>query len=1178
MRWFLLLLVLLLGSAPGAEAQRVVPGDSLLVHRDTLRLDAQQPFRLRPFVRPGTLELRAGSVALDTSAYRVAWTEGLLWLVAVPPPVPYLVATYQTWPFDLQPVYRQRGTVRVDEADSAGVLRVVEERPADAPPPDPFGNSRLQRSGSLTRGVLAGSNRDVNIESGLRLQLEGEVIDGVNLRAVLTDENTPILAEGTTQRLSEFDRVYIEVTGQAAEARLGDVDLNLRGTELAQLTRKVQGATALARVPGAGDWWQGGTVVAAGAAPRGQYRVQEFQPIEGVQGPYRLEGQFGEPYILVVPGSEVVYLDGLRLVRDRNADYTIDYATGEITFTPRRLLTREQRITVEFQYTTNQYPRTIVATEAQAALGGLVGGQPRVRVGAAFIREADRQTLAVDLDLSEADSLLLRDSGDAPAFRSGAERVRFDAEAPFVQYTVEFREADSVFVPLDFAPPDTVPVYRVRFSRVAAGTGRYARGQRTVNGIAYEFVGAGGDYEPVRVLPKPREQRLLALSGRIRPVAAVEVYSEWAASMNDLNRFSSLDAGDDAGAAYLGGVRLEPVQVGIGRLEAQYTRRFRDATFVTFDRIRPVDYARTWNLPDAFGAATSPDATVREQIDEASSRLLLSPTSAASVTIGRLERGTTFDARRAALTLDVAEAWGPQVRYTGNFAESRDDALGVEGTWWRQQGRVEQPLLAGRLRPRVEVEHERRRQVYPDQAGADSVGRGSLAYVEVRPGVAWVAERAEASLAYGVRREDDVLGGLLVHAANAGTLTGTFAIRPGPTFQTAGSIGLRRKRFTEVFQQRAGAQDQETVALQLDLRYTPLRRSVDFNVAYEAQTQRTPRLQEIYVRVSPDLAEAQYVWQDLNGNGLLDLDEFIPETTPFEGLYARTYVPSDTLVGVIGVQARFRLGFDPSRLWPRPEGAWQRLLAQVSTRTTLDVNERSSSPDLTRIYLLDLSRYLDPAYTQNGRIRVGQEVFLFRGTNRYGLDLSTSVLRARNQLAGETEARRLETHRAEGRFRPVPQVGLRAALEGERNRAESARYVSRRFDIASTEAEVGVTWTPRPTASLGLSAVYAAKTDRAEGRAATVLRVPLEGRLSRTGRVVVTATAEAARVVLDGEAFGQAAYELTEGRGPGTSFLWNATLQYVLTRYLNLSFTYDGRVPSGAPSIHTLRLQVSATF
>ena len=55
-------------------------------------------------------------------------------------------------------------------------------------------------------------------------------------------------------------------------------------------------------------------------------------------------------------------------------------------------------------------------------------------------------------------------------------------------------------------------------------------------------------------------------------------------------------------------------------------------------------------------------------------------------------------------------------------------------------------------------------------------------------------------------------------------------------------------------------------------------------------------------------------------------------------------------------------------------------------------------------------------------------------------------------------------------------------------------------------------------------------------------------------------------------------YELTEGRGAGTSYLWGASGQYLINSVLRASFFYDARAPQGAPTIHTVRMQLSAVF
>jgi hypothetical protein len=76
----------------------------------------------------------------------------------------------------------------------------------------------------------------------------------------------------------------------------------------------------------------------------------------------------------------------------------------------------------------------------------------------------------------------------------------------------------------------------------------------------------------------------------------------------------------------------------------------------------------------------------------------------------------------------------------------------------------------------------------------------------------------------------------------------------------------------------------------------------------------------------------------------------------------------------------------------------------------------------------------------------------------------------------------------------------------------------------------------------------------------------------------VNANAEVAHVALSGTAVGRAQFELTDGRGPGTSILWGLQGQYAVTDNLRATINYDGRIPATADPIHTVRVQVSASF
>ncbi len=70
----------------------------------------------------------------------------------------------------------------------------------------------------------------------------------------------------------------------------------------------------------------------AGVA-RSEFHRIRFQGVEGNQGPYRLNGKTVKISSRSLSGSEQVFIDGILMKRGENQDYTINYNTGEITFT-----------------------------------------------------------------------------------------------------------------------------------------------------------------------------------------------------------------------------------------------------------------------------------------------------------------------------------------------------------------------------------------------------------------------------------------------------------------------------------------------------------------------------------------------------------------------------------------------------------------------------------------------------------------------------------------------------------------------------------------------------------------------------------------------------------------------------------------------------------------------------
>ena len=1178
--------VLLLVAGPAAAQDSTLALRDLGLHRDTIDTFQPQPYTLRPYVVPGTETIRVGPTRLDTSEYRLDAREGRLWIERSDLITAHdtLFAAYRTLPFRLRSVYRNR--VPDSTAADSGAVAVVETPDSTARTGfSPFEGVNIERSGSISRGIVGGTNRDANLESGLRLQLDGEVADSVYVRALLTDQNTPIQPGGTTQRLRDFDRVFLGVETPHGDARLGDLQVDLGAGTFGQFNQKVQGVTLSSEGLGRDAGLARGDATVVGAVSRGQYRTQDIEPTDGVQGPYRLRGRNGEELIIVVAGSERVYLDGERLERGQTNDYVIDYTQGEITFTSNRIITDDRRITVEFQYSQTPFTRTLVGGEASAGAWRDGQGDPRVSVTASVLRKADGQDFQTAFDLTRRDSLRLVRAGDGQALRSGARRVPFDPESPFVQYrrevvTTPGGATDTAFVPLDAAPSEGTPVFRVRFTRVGAGEGRYARVGQAVNGVAYEYRGPGrGAYEPVQPLPAPTRQRLVDVTGSVQPVPGVELFGEWAESVNDENRFSPLDAADDRDQSYVVGARIPDRTLDLGalptaRLTGSVRRTVRGRHFESFNQTRPVEYGRRWNLSRrGSGLPEALRGQGDETIDRGRLELDVGPATVEAGG-GRLAIGSAFDAWRHEEALRFRPARGPRVTLRSTFVRSTNRPGEVEGRWLRQRVQVRQPLADGAVTPRVEVKRERRRQ---RALGTDSLTREAFSILEIRPGVQYNAGPLQASGSVEYQREEGGLAGQFRDASQGWTVQSEVAYDPSSPYRATVRGGYRVRRVTDRFRVERGREDTESLLLRLDGRARPWNRAVELKTFYDALTKRSPVLQETYLRTGPNLG--QYVWRDANDDGVQQIDEFVPETTPNEGTYVQRFVPSDSLESVIDLQARTRLSLRPARLWENPEGWWRQVLAQLRTRTTVEIQEKSRSEDVAQIYGLNLRRFRQAGTTLSGQLRLDQEVELFPDRRAYGLEGGWQQRRRLNDRAAGTQTSFFSQWSAEGRWRPARRwtVRLRGRHEVDRTRSD-AFAESRSFDIRTVEVRPSVSVRPGRTATVTVAAAWAQKRDRLQDRRARVLKLPVEAEWSRAGRLRLTGNLELAQVDLTGSGVGIAQYQLTDGRGPGRSLLWGVQGRYVLTDNLEASVRYDGRAPATAPVIHTVRAKLSATF
>src|SRR5262249_23223013 len=154
---------------------------------------------------------------------------------------------------------------------------------------------------------------------------------------------------------------------------------------------------------------------------------------------------------------------GQLMTRGADRDYVIDYNTGEITFTPTRLITKDKRISVEFQYSDQAFLRTIFFANQQMH-------SDKWTVRANFYTEQDAKNQPLQQTLNDTEKMVLASVGDEVqnAYIPSIDSVPFTSDRPL------YKKVDSsgFLIYVYSTNPDSAH-FAVNFSYVGTGKGSY---------------------------------------------------------------------------------------------------------------------------------------------------------------------------------------------------------------------------------------------------------------------------------------------------------------------------------------------------------------------------------------------------------------------------------------------------------------------------------------------------------------------------------------------------------------------------------------------------------------------------------------------------------------------------------------------------------------------------------
>ncbi len=986
----------------------------------------------------------------------------------------------------------------------------------------------IRRSGSLTRALTVGTGQNATLNSAFRLSLEGPIAPDLYLIAALTDENLPF--QTATQTFSDFDRVFIGLRWRQTQFFLGDLELKESQSRFANFYRNVLGIEARLDTTA----YRGRIAL---AEAKGRFHTNSFMGQEGRQGPYLLTGKNNERFIIILAGSEKVYVNGQLMQRGADRDYVIDYTTGEITFTPRVPITAATRIVVDFEYADRSYGRTFVWTRHELR-------QTRWNLTLSYFRQADNPRRPLDFTLTPEDEARLAQlpKGTSVGLISGVDTLPYEPGA------IRYETRDTLlngtpYTYFELSQDPNRALYQVSFAYVGPGKGDYTRAPATLNGNVFIWVGPQrGDFIVGRAVALPTATDILSVRHDWEIFPRLRWQSELNASRHQENRFAShSEAGLATHQKLVWQIRPDSAPL---QITPEVAFQLVTANYQNIDRVYEREYGRLWNYNDQLRAT--------ERLWE-----------------GRLP--FTWK-RRYRLTPTAGQRWWGDTISTQRYTmlwEGLDTTRGLAGTylveylntvyptlfdrWIRHTGRVFWAL--SKMRLGTEVWTENRYRPTPDTL--------TFRFYDYTPFWEWRPSGSfSLHFAYNFRREWQALP--------------TEADRnPRPRFYA------RMPRLSLAYQgERFSFSTQNSyrifVPVDTNFRLTPTRtllsqntlrlrqKAYETELFYQLSAEQTPQRQLIYIATNP--GQGTHEWRDFNGDGLQQLEEFVPAANPLLANYLPFVRATGRFFPTIALTTTYTLRWTP-----------QKRLSWLSTLTNLRLEQRQTAPDNRWTRYLPSYPRADTSLPQ-WSMAFRQDLFLFRQSPRGDQNFSFQYnLSQQVPLSGLTQNRQRQVS-SRSRYNLSRSWGSELLLSLLDRLSSAAAQPELNYFYAGWEAQPTATYQPTGRWRTSLSFTYKNRRLRSPSPGQThSYRLTLEQRYSWKAAAFLSLRLEPALYRVPPQLSPVLRFEVLDGLQEGNNFLIGLTLNFPLSRYIELNAIYDGRFSAQTP-VHSARFQVRANF
>jgi hypothetical protein len=1160
-RLLLLFFFCLLAGSSFSQIHSSAKNRRLLVKSDTLFLDSLS-------LVPGTVKL--DFLGGDSVKYQVNHKLHAVIFDKNSKRPDSVKVSYKTFPYNFEKAYFHREVKQITKdltRPSDPFTINFSENPNAT---DFFMNDGLNKNGSISRGITFGNNQDVVVNSNLNLQVSGKLTPEIDIMMAATDNNIPFQADGTTAQLQEFDKVFIQLNNQNTKLIVGDYQLGKPANSyFMNFYKRAQGIFAAnTYIDSAGGKPIIFRTQLAGAVSKGKFARNVVFGTENNQGPYRLKGADNEQFIIVLSGTERIYIDGKLLQRGQENDYIIDYNTAELTFTAKQIITKDKRIVAEFQYAERNYGRSLIEFGEEIEVG-------RLKIFGNIFSEQDNRNKPLQQALTQEQKKVMFDVGDtlSKAYSSGVEEVPFNNSDVF--YWKKDTVVNSILYPGVFVystNPDSAR-YRAKFSNVGTGNGNYIQVSSTANGKVYKWMAPEGgvlmgSYEPVIPLVTPKQLQMATGGFSFDFNKNHSLVMEGVFTKNDINTFSPFDTYNDQGYGYkfksLNKTVLQTDSGDAAPLKALYNFNYEyvQKNFTQVERFRSVEFQRDWNRPLADVINTDQHIASAELGVEKMNRYKL------LYGFNSFLEGSFFSGYKQSLYGKFTKRRF-LAEYNGSYLTTQNNPLNTE--FYRHKAVISQGI--GKIKVTLLDDFEN--NIFKTSATNSLLPR-TYQFWE------WEANLTNADTAankmklfYRERRDKQAYSNDIrdsTFAQNVGAAISINSIRNHPiTFL----LTYRELHLKNVVS--ASLKPDNTLLSRVEYSPRLFKNFITSTMFYETGYGLENKKEFYYIEVAP--GQGQYAWNDYNGNTIKELNEF--ETAAFsdQAQYIRVYTPTNQYVKVLQNQLSFSFNLRPNVFVKESTGGFGRFMARFATQTVYRVDNKTY--DNGQFFNSDfLTSSVNDTLLLATNYALRQSVFFNQSAAVFGMDYTFLNNKNKQLLLNGFDSRDNFSHELRWRFNFFKSWSLMSNNSAGLKTYASQFFSTRNYSIEFYDLEQKLSFQPSTAFRASLIYKYTQKQNIAIGgfQRSLINDYALELKYNQSEKGSFSLRADFLTITYNDIENSPVAYEMLNALKPGYNYTWNLSYQRNLTGNVQVSINYDGRISPNSKVVHIGGAQVRAFF